>query len=126
MKAVMRPLMMGLVALVMALTAITVAPQQAEARKGRWIAAGVAAAVIGGVILSHRHHRRHHYYSSYDDYGYEPYYYPRYRYYRPSYAYSYGYYQRPRWRHRNVNYGYRHGGWGGGHYGRINGIGIGW
>jgi hypothetical protein len=57
---------------------ITLPAQQAEARRGHGLAAGIAAVIIGGVLLhglSRRHHRRYYY----DDY----YAYPGYYYYSP-------------------------------------------
>lgn len=88
----MRKLYTGLLALMLAFAAVTASTERAEARRGGWIAAGIAAAVIGGIIL-HRHHRRyrHRHYG----YGY------------PYYAGSYGYYPRYRYRHHRRHYGWR-------------------
>jgi hypothetical protein len=76
MEIAMRRTMIGaFAAAALALGAMTVTVQNAEAHRGHGIAAGVAAVIIGGILLhslSRRHHRRYYYY---DDY-----YYPRYRY----------------------------------------------
>ena len=70
---------------IVAVMAVMLVPNAAEARRyrhGNDVGAAVAAAVIGGIIIagiSHRRHHRDYYYNSYDDdYGYDAY--PRHRY----------------------------------------------
>lgn len=110
----MRVLASTALALLTAISAMTVSAQNAEAHRyrGGAIAFGVASAVIAGIALS-RYNRR--YYSYYDDYPYydDDYYYAPRRYYSYGYygprVYSYGYYPRARayaygWRHHHRGY----------------------
>jgi len=109
----MRVLATTALALMTALSAMTVSANKAEARyyRGGAIAFGVASAVVAGIALS-----RYNRYRYYDDPYYDDYYAPR-RYYSYGYyaprryygyygpRYRYGYYPRARgyaygWRHR--------------------------
>lgn len=113
----MRVLASIALALMTAISAMTVSAQNAEARRyrGGAIAFGVASAVIAGIALS-RYNRGYYryyddypyYYGDYDDYYYAPRRYYSYGYYGPR-VYSYGYYPRSRayaygWRHHYRGY----------------------
>jgi hypothetical protein len=107
----MRILASTVLALMTAISAMTVSAQNAEAHRyrGGAIAFGVASAVVAGIALS-RYNR--HYYSYYDDYPYynDDYYYAPRRYYSYGYygprVYGYGYY--PRARAYAYGWGHRH------------------
>ena len=99
-----RKLTMLAAAIVLAMVITVSSAERSEARYGRWIGAGIAAAVIIGAA---RHYRYRRYYGGdyYGDYGYGYYPYRRrvysYNYYRPYYGYYRPYrigYARRAWR----------------------------